>query len=155
MDCFESDYVEQVISGEILPPSGYRINDSGDGLIEKTESEILNTDTADITGWAEVATYCTMKIAECERNLTTTDYCVAKMNELSIEGDAEGLEQLREKYSAELASRKEWRATINRLEVKLDELNANRPKIEEAETDKNILPTPCDIEYPKKDAIYI
>lgn len=127
MDIFDADYIAQVVSGAILPPSGFRINDSGDGLVEKTESEILATDTGDITGWAEVAGYCRMKADECRRSLTDTDYVVAKINELVVEGDSDGVEALRQKYSTQLADRKAWRERINRYEAKLAELDKIRP----------------------------
>ena len=127
MVCFESDYVAQVISGEILPPAGYKINEAGDGLRKKTEDEIMATGTGDITGWAEVAGFCRMKADECRRSLTDTDYVVAKINELAVEGDRAGVESLRQKYSTQLADRKAWRERINRYEAKLAELDKIRP----------------------------
>ena len=127
MDIFDKDYTAQVISGEILPPAGYRINEAGDGLREKTEAEIMATGTGDITGWAEVAGYCRMKADECRRSLADTDYVVAKINELAVEGDSDGVETLRQKYSKQLADRKAWREKINRYEAKLAELDKIGP----------------------------
>ena len=123
----DTEYLKQVLSGEILPPAGYRINEAGDGLREKTEDEIMATGTGDITGWAEVAGYCRMKADECRRSLTETDYVVAKINELVVEGDSDGVEALRQKYSTQLADRKAWRERINRYEAKLAELDKIGP----------------------------
>lgn len=54
--------------------------------------------------------------------LEDTDFIVAKINELTIEDDADGAAELKQKYADQIAKRKEYRKLINELEEKYPDL---------------------------------
>lgn len=55
------------------------------------------------------------QIASCKNYLSSTDYVIAKLNELKLEDEAE-FEKAKEEYKEVLAKRKETRNKINELE---------------------------------------
>lgn len=55
------------------------------------------------------------QIASCKNYLSSTDYVIAKLNELKLEDDG-GFEKAKAEYKEVLAKRKEARAKINELE---------------------------------------
>lgn len=55
------------------------------------------------------------QIASCKNYLSSTDYVIAKLNELKLEDEAE-FEKAKEEYKEVLAKRKEARSRINKLE---------------------------------------
>lgn len=54
------------------------------------------------------------QIASCKKYLSSTDYVIAKLNELKLEDDGE-FEKAKEEYKEVLAKRKEARERINKL----------------------------------------
>ena len=56
------------------------------------------------------------QIASCKNYLSSTDYVIAKLNELKLEDEAE-FEKAKIEYKDILAKRKEARAKINQLEA--------------------------------------
>ena len=56
------------------------------------------------------------QVASCKNYLSSTDYVIAKLNELKLEDDGE-YEKAKEEYKDILAKRKETRAKINQLEA--------------------------------------
>ena len=54
--------------------------------------------------------------------LNDTDFIIQKINELSIEDDADGAAELKQKYADKIAKRKEYRKLINELEEKYPDL---------------------------------
>lgn len=119
---FDNDYVEKVLSGDILPCKFYRINDDKTGLIQKTEKEILAEDTTIFNNYCEVKDYCRFSIQNYKKNLADTDYIIQKICEAQAESDNETENELKEKYATELENRKIWRAKINNLQSILDGL---------------------------------
>ena len=55
------------------------------------------------------------QIASCKNYLSSTDYVIAKLNELKLEDEAE-FEKAKEEYKEVLTKRKEARSRINKLE---------------------------------------
>lgn len=124
---FDTHYLQQVLSGAILPPSGYRISDDGTELIEKTEEEILTNDVTTPEGWGERMGYLSGKVSEGKRYLADTDYIVSKLAESQISGNEQAWLDMTAKYQDQLQRRKAWRERINRYEAKLAELDKIRP----------------------------
>lgn len=116
---FDTHYLQQVLSGAILPPPGYRISDDGTELVEKTEEEILTNDITTPEGWGERMNYLSIKISEGKRYLADTDYIVSKLAEAQISGDEQGRLDMTAKYQDQLQQRKTWREDINRYEALL------------------------------------
>ena len=58
------------------------------------------------------------KIAEYKKYLQDTDYIVLKMGECLSEGNMEAVMAIKTEYAEQLATRKEAREEINKLEVK-------------------------------------
>lgn len=54
--------------------------------------------------------------------LNETDFIIQKINELTIEDDADGAAALKQKYADQIAKRKEYRKLINELEEKYPDL---------------------------------
>lgn len=54
--------------------------------------------------------------------LNDTDFIIQKINELTIEDDADGAAALKQKYADQIAKRKEYRKLINELEEKYPDL---------------------------------
>lgn len=121
-DNFDPNYLQQVLSGAILPPSGYRISDDGTELIEKTEEEILTNDVTTPEGWGERMGYLSGKVSEGKRYLADTDYIVSKLAEAQLSGDEQGRLDMTAKYQDQLQQRKAWRENINRYEALLADM---------------------------------
>lgn len=138
---FDKDYLTKVTSGEIAPPAFYTINETGDGLREKTEAEIMATATDNPTGWGEVTSWIKGKIAGYKQTLADTDYIVAKLQETALLGTTEETETLKARYAGEITARKEARTRINELEAKLTEIEENPPVFPELpEAKPEVLP---------------
>lgn len=119
---FDPNYLQQVLSGAILPPSGYRISDDGTELVEKTEEEILTNDITTPEGWGERMNYLSIKISEGKSYLADTDYIVSKLAEVQLSGDDTARLDMKAKYQDQLQRRKVWRENINRYEVLLTDM---------------------------------
>ena len=66
-------------------------------------------------------------LAECQyatalHFLNDTDFIIQKINELTIEDDANGAAELKQKYADKIVKRKEYRKLINELEEKYPDL---------------------------------
>lgn len=93
---------EQWIKISCHPTYSYFVYQDGN-IIEKIhEDEKNKADKAD-------------QIASYKRYLSSTDYVIAKLNELKLEDEAE-FEKAKEEYKEVLAKRKEARNKINELE---------------------------------------
>lgn len=121
-DNFDQNFLQQVLSGAILPPSGYRISDDGTELVEKTEEEILTNDITTPEGWGERMGYLSGKVYEGKRYLSDTDYIVSKLAEAQLSGDEQGRLDMTAKYQDQLQRRKTWREDINRYEALLADM---------------------------------
>ena len=121
-DNFDQNFLQQVLSGAILPPSGYRISDDGTELVEKTEEEILTNDITTPEGWGERMGYLSGKVYEGKRYLSDTDYIVSKLAEAQLSGDEQGWLDMTAKYQDQLQRRKTWREDINRYEALLADM---------------------------------
>lgn len=121
-DNFDTNYLQQVLSGVILPPSGYRISDDGTELVEKTEEEILTNDVTTPEGWGERMNYLSIKISDGKRYLADTDYIISKLAEAQISGDDTARLDMTAKYQDQLQQRKAWRENINRYEALLADM---------------------------------
>lgn len=118
----DTHYLQQVLSGAILPPSGYRISDDGTELVEKTEEEILTNDVTTPEGWGERMGYLSGKVSEGKRYLADTDYIVSKLAEAQLSGDDTSRLNMTAKYQDQLQRRKAWREDINRYEALLADM---------------------------------
>lgn len=78
--------------------------------------EIMET-----TEYKKITTTC--KIQEYKSYLSETDYVVSKINEAMVDDEDEA-NALKEKYSVELKTRKEYRTKIKELEALLETLNS-------------------------------
>lgn len=116
---YNTHYLQQVLSGAILPPSGYRISDDGTELVEKSEEEILTNDVTTPEGWGERMGYLSGKVSEGKRYLADTDYIVSKLAEAQLSGDTTTRLDMTAKYQDQLQQRKMWREDINRYEALL------------------------------------
>lgn len=128
---FSEEYLKKVLTGEIAPPDFYTINETKDGLKEKTETEIFATATDNPTGYGEVTQWIRNKIGEYKQVLSNTDYIVSKLQEAMAVDTAEKTESLKARYAREITARKEARTRINELEEKLAEIKANPPTFQE------------------------
>ena len=69
------------------------------------------------------------KQSEAREYLNKTDYIVIKLAEASVNGN--NLTELKIKYAEQLAKRKEYRTSIDILQVELDALNEEVKKQEQ------------------------
>ena len=69
------------------------------------------------------------KQSEAREYLNKTDYIVIKLAEASVNGN--NLTELKIKYSEQLAKRKEYRTSIDILQIELDALNEEIKKQEQ------------------------
>ena len=77
------------------------------------------------------------KQSEAREYLNKTDYIVIKLAEVSLSGD--DLTELKTTYSEQLAKRKEYRASIDTLQVELNALNEELKASEKAKNDEAII----------------
>lgn len=77
---FDEKYKNKMISGECLPPEGYKVD--GENIVKKTESEILEEDwNSSIERKAEYIDYLEWSIAKMEKYLSETDWYVSRKAE--------------------------------------------------------------------------
>lgn len=76
------------------------------------------------------------KLYKARTYLEATDYIVIKLAEALANGD--DLTELKTTYSEQLAKRKEYRASIDTLQVELNVLNEELKASEEAKNDESI-----------------
>ena len=69
------------------------------------------------------------KQSEARKYLKSTDYIVIKLAEASVNGN--NLTELKIKYAEQLAKRKEYRTSIDILQIELDVLNEEIKKQEQ------------------------
>ena len=74
------------------------------------------------------------KIFEAKNYLRATDYIITKLSEAVANG--EDTSELKIKYAEQLAKRKEYRASIDTLQVELNALNKEFKASEEAKNDE-------------------
>lgn len=85
------------------------------------------------------------KQSEAREYLSKTDYIVIKLAEASLSGD--DLTELKTTYAEQLAKRKEYRASIDTLQVELNALNEELKASEEAKNDgstKDVIEQPVE-----------
>lgn len=85
------------------------------------------------------------KQSEAREYLSKTDYIVIKLAEASLNGD--DLTELKTTYAEQLAKRKEYRASIDTLQVELNALNEELKASEEAKNDgstKDVIEQPVE-----------
>lgn len=85
------------------------------------------------------------KQSEAREYLSKTDYIVIKLAEASLNGD--DLTDLKTTYAEQLAKRKEYRASIDTLQVELNALNEELKASEEAKNDgstKDVIEQPVE-----------
>ena len=85
------------------------------------------------------------KQSEAREYLSKTDYIVIKLAEASLSG--EDLTELKTTYAEQLAKRKEYRASIDTLQVELNALNEELKASEEAKNDgstKDVIDQPVE-----------
>lgn len=76
------------------------------------------------------------KIYEARNYLNATDYIVIKLAEALLNG--EDLSELKTTYAEQLVKRKEYRASIDALQVEINALNEKLKASEEAKNDESI-----------------
>ena len=77
------------------------------------------------------------KIYKARNYLNATDYIVIKLSEALLNGD--DLTELKTTYTEQLAKRKEYRASIDALQVEINALNEELKASEEAKNDETII----------------
>ena len=82
------------------------------------------------------------KQSEAREYLNKTDYIIIKLSEALANGD--DLIELKSLYAEQLTKRKEYRESIDILQVELDALNEELKASEEAKNDEDVIEQPVE-----------